>query len=179
MHFPKLLAVAAVTLVASVAGAQAQQQIQAGVLECHGGPNVGYVVGSTTEMECVFRSSNGAPTEPYIARIQRFGLDLSATSETGLAWVVNAPSHRLGRGALAGHFGGVGANASVGVGVGGNLLVGGSNNAFSLQPLSLQGQTGFNATAGVIDVELRPAAMQPHRKMRKHRKHHRHHRHHR
>ena len=62
MHFPKLLAVAAVTLVASVAGAQAQQ-VQAGVLECHGGPNVGYVVGSSAELECVFRSKTGAPPQ--------------------------------------------------------------------------------------------------------------------
>jgi hypothetical protein len=180
MHFPKLLAVAAVTLVASVAGAQAQQ-VQAGVLECHGGPNVGYVVGSSAEMECVFRSNTGAPPEPYIAHIQRFGLDLSATSETGLAWVVNAPSHRIGRGALAGHFGGVGANATAGVGIGANLLVGGSDNSISLQPLSLQGQTGFSAVAGIVDVDLRPADVRGPRHHYPHRHHHRrhHHRHHR
>ena len=61
MHFPRLFAVAAVTLVASFAGAHAQQQVQAGILECEGGQNVGYVVGSTTELQCVFRSNSGAP----------------------------------------------------------------------------------------------------------------------
>ena len=71
--------------------------------------------------------------------------------------MVNAPSRRLGRGALAGHFGGVGANATVGVGFGANLLVGGSDNSISLQPLSLQGQTGLSVVAGIVDVELRPA----------------------
>ncbi len=112
--------------------------------------------------------------------MKRFGLDLGFTQQTGLAWAVYAPTNRIGRGDLAGHFGGVGANASVGVGLGGNLLVGGSNNSFSLQPLSLQGQTGLNVTAGIADVDLRPAGVvQGPRKHRKHRKHHRHHRHHR
>lgn len=178
MYFPRLLAVAAVTLVASFASASAQEQVQAGVLECQGGQNVGYVVGSTTELECVFRSNSGAPPEPYIARIQRYGLDIGVTAQTGLAWAVNAPSHRLGHGALAGHFGGVGANATVGVGVGANLLVGGSDNSISLQPLSLQGQTGLSAVAGVVDVDLRPVVARRghHRHYRHH--HHRHHRHH-
>jgi hypothetical protein len=182
MHFPRLLAVTAVTLVASFAGAHAQQQqVQAGILECEGGQNVGYVVGSTTELQCVFRSNNGAPVEPYIARVQRFGLDLGVTAQTGLAWAVNAPSYRLGRGALAGHFGGVGANATVGVGIGANLLVGGSDNSISLQPLSLQGQTGFCAVAGVVDVDLRPADVRGPRHHYRHRHHSRrhHHRHHR
>lgn len=179
MHFPKLFAAAAMTLVASFASANAQQQhVQAGVLECHGGPNVSYVVGSTADLECVFRSNTGAPPEPYIAHVRRFGLDLSATSATGLAWIVSAPSYRLGRGALAGHFGGVGANATAGVGIGANLLVGGSDNSISLQPLSLQGQTGFSAVAGILDVDLRPVAVRGPRHHYRHHHHRRHHRHH-
>ena len=39
---------------------------------------------------------------------------------------------------------GVGANASVGAGAGANILVGGSGNAFSLQPISVEGQIGIN-----------------------------------
>ena len=179
MHFPRLFAVAAVTLVASFAGAHAQQQVQAGILECEGGKNVSYVVGSTTELQCVFRSNSGAPVEPYIAHVQRFGLDLGVTEQTGLAWAVNAPSYRLGHGALAGHFGGVGANATVGVGFGANLLVGGSDNSISLQPLSLQGQTGLSAVAGVVNVDLRPVDVRgTHRQHRRHHRHHRHNRHH-
>ncbi|MGB3866046.1 MAG: DUF992 domain-containing protein [Xanthobacteraceae bacterium] len=176
MRTIKLAGFGALVLMASMAAANAQQgRLQVGVLECEGGQNVGYVVGSSTELQCTFQSEGRRP-EPYIANVKRFGVDLGFTQQTGLAWAVYAPTNRIGRGDLAGHFGGVGANASVGVGIGGNLLVGGSNNAFSLQPLSLQGQTGFNATAGVIDVDLRSAAVQPHRKARKHRKHRRHHR---
>ena len=55
-----------------------------------------------------------------------------------------------------GNYGGVGANASVGVGFGGNFLVGGPQNAYGLQPLSVQGQTGLNVAAGIADVELEP-----------------------
>ncbi|MBN9042659.1 MAG: hypothetical protein BGP05_13205 [Rhizobiales bacterium 62-47] len=172
----KLFGIGAAMLVASFATANAQSQLQVGVLTCEGGPNVSFVVGSSAEMQCVFESATRRP-EPYIARINRIGLDLGFTQQTGLAWAVYAPTNQIGRGDLAGHFGGVGANASVGIGLGGNLLVGGSNNAFSLQPLSLQGQTGLNVTAGIADVDLRPAQVVPPRKYRKHRKHKKHHRH--
>ena len=36
-----------------------------------------------------------------------------------------------------------------------NVLVGGSNSSISLQPLSLQGQTGLNLAVGVAALELR------------------------
>ena len=172
MRFKALLGLAAAaTLVVSFGSANAQQGVQAGVLECKGGQNVGYVVTSATQLQCVFRSVDGR-VDPYVATIHRFGLDLGVTSQTGLAWAVNAPSYNVGPGALGGHYGGVGANATVGVGVGANLLVGGSQNAFSLQPLSLQGQIGLAAVAGIVDVDLSPVVAQG----RAHR--HRHHRHH-
>lgn len=176
MRLIQSFGIAAVALVASFAGANAQQQVQAGVLECHGGENVGFVVGSVTELQCVFRSSTGAPPEPYIASVHRYGLDIGVTQQTGFAWVVNAPTQQIGRGALAGHFGGVGASATVGVGFGANLLVGGSSNAYSLQPLSLQGQTGISAVAGVVDVDLRPADLRGPRRGHRHHRSHRHHR---
>ena len=90
-----------------------------------------------------------------------------------MTWAVNAPTSRLGRGDLAGNYGGVGANASVGVGGGGNFLVGGPANAYALQPISVQGQTGLNVAAGVADLELQPVAVRP----RPRRHHHRHRRH--
>ncbi|KPF99325.1 hypothetical protein IP86_09415 [Rhodopseudomonas sp. AAP120] len=173
MSISRLFGVAAVALVATVASASAQERLQVGVIECAGGPNVGYVVGSTTQLECVFKTDGRRP-EPYVATVQRIGVDLGFTQNTGLAWAVYAPTRQVGRGDLAGSFGGVGANASFGVGFGGNLLIGGSGNAYALQPLSLQGQTGLNATAGIVDVQLRAVEMP--RKYRKHKRHHRHHR---
>ena len=102
-------------------------------------------------------SEEGRRPEPYIATVHRFGLDLGFTEQTRFSWAVNAPNSRLGRGELAGNYGGVGANASVGLGGGGNFLVGGPANPYALQPISLQGQTGLNAVAGIVDVDLRPA----------------------
>jgi Protein of unknown function (DUF992) len=38
--------------------------------------------------------------------------------------------------------------------LGANLLIGGMDRSFSLQPLSLQGQTGLNFAAGVTTLTL-------------------------
>src|SRR5258708_37454378 len=120
------LSIAVASLVASLASANAlpQPQFRAGILQCEGGQNVGFVVGSTTSLECVFQSQGRRP-EPYLATIRRFGLDLGITDQTRLSWAVNAPTTRVGRGDLAGNYGGVGAKAPVCVGGGRNLLGGG------------------------------------------------------
>src|SRR3981081_4286631 len=149
------LGIAIVALVAPIAGANALPPVRAGILQCQGGQNVGFVVGSVTSLECVFQSEGGRP-EPYIATVRRYGLDIGFTETTKCSWSVNAPTGRVGRGDLAGNYGGVGANASVGVGGGGNFLVGGPADSYALQPLSVQGQTGLNVAAGIADIELQP-----------------------
>lgn len=149
------LTLATLAMLAPIAGADAAPPVRAGILQCQGGQNVGFVVGSVANLECVFRSEGRRP-EPYIARVQRIGLDLGVTEQTQLQWAVNAPTTRLGRGELAGSYGGVGANASIGIGGGGNFLVGGPANAYALQPISLQGQTGLNVAAGIAGLELQP-----------------------
>jgi hypothetical protein len=167
------VSIAIAAFVGSIASANAVPPMRAGLLQCAGGPNVGFVVGSTTSLECVFQSEGRRP-EPYIATVRRIGLDLGITDQTRLTWAVNAPAGRVGRGELAGNYGGVGANASVGVGFGGNFLVGGPANAYALQPISVQGQTGLNVTAGIADIELEPVRFVHggHRRL-----HHRHRRH--
>jgi hypothetical protein len=149
------LSIAIVALVAPIASANALPPVRAGILQCEGGQNVGFVVGSVTSLECVFQSEGRRP-EPYIATVRRYGVDLGITGQTRLAWAVNAPTGQVGRGDLAGNYGGVGANASVGVGFGGNFLVGGPANSYALQPISVQGQTGLNVAAGVADIDLQP-----------------------
>jgi hypothetical protein len=179
MRLPYLLGAAAAVVLASFATANAQEgRTQVGLLECHGGKNVGMVVASTTQFDCVFTSRNRRP-EPYIATVTRFGLDIGVTERTDFAWAVNAPTRRIGRGDLSGNYGGVGGNASIGIGGGGNLLVGGSDNSIALQPLSVQGQTGLNASGGLVGLELRPGGIVHHGKTRHHRRHKKHHRHHR
>ena len=142
----------------SVAGANAQApmtRVQIGILECRGGASIGFIVGSVTNLGCVLRA-DGMPEDRYIATIRKVGLDLGITAETALAWGVYAPVARLGPGDLAGNYAGAQGSATLGVGVGGNVLVGGSANSIALQPLSLQGQIGLSVAAGLESLELRP-----------------------
>ena len=141
-----------------VAGASAQApmtRVQIGILECRGGASIGFIVGSVTNLGCVLRA-DGMPEDRYIATIRKVGLDLGITAETALAWGVYAPVARLGPGDLAGNYAGAQGSATLGVGVGGNVLVGGSANSIALQPLSLQGQIGLSVAAGLESLELRP-----------------------
>ena len=151
----RMLSIAIVSLLAAMASAQAVPLTRAGMLECQGGRSIGYVIGSFASLDCVYRS-HGRPPEPYIATIRRFGLDLGITERTRFAWAVNARASRFRRVELTGTYGGLGASASVGVGFGGNILVGGPDNGYALQPIGVQGQTGFNITAGVAGIELKP-----------------------
>lgn len=143
-------------LTASLAGAQAQQgRVQIGILECRGGASIGFIVGSVTNLGCVLRA-DGMPEDRYVATVRKVGLDLGITQESALAWGVFAPVTRLGPGDLAGNYVGAQGSATLGVGVGGNVLIGGSNNSIALQPLSVQGQVGLSVAAGLESLELRP-----------------------
>ena len=153
-----LAGIAATMLIASFTGANAQQpiqRVQVGILECRGAASMGFVVGSVTNLGCVLRA-DGMPEDRYVATIRKVGLDLGITQETALAWGVYAPVARLGPGDLSGDYVGAQGSASVGVGLGGNVLVGGSANSIALQPLSVQGQVGLNVAAGLESLELRP-----------------------
>lgn len=145
---------AVLALAAGIASVRAQSRVESGVLECRGGPSVGLLVGSVSELNCVYRSSYG-PSQSYRAIVRKLGLDIGFTESTVLAWAVFAPAQQVGLGDLAGNYGGVQAGASVGAGVGANALVGGSGNSIALQPLSMQGQSGLNVAAGIASLELR------------------------
>jgi hypothetical protein len=152
-----LAGIAVAVQVTSLASVLAQQpaRVQVGVLECRGGASIGFIVGSVTNLGCVLRI-NGLPEDRYIATIRKVGVDLGITTESALAWAVFAPTVQLGPGDLTGNYAGAQGSATIGVGAGGNVLVGGSNNSIALQPLSLQGQVGLSVAAGLESLELRP-----------------------
>ena len=129
-------------------------RVQAGVLECRGGPNVGFVVGSVAELRCLFRSDWG-PQQVYIAKLTKIGVDIGFRAQQSLVWGVFAPTQQLGPGDLTGGYAGVTAGAAVGGGLGANVLYGGSNNTVALQPLSVEGQVGLNVFGGIGALELR------------------------
>lgn len=139
-------------------GASAQQGdgVRAGILTCQVSGGAGFVFGSSKSLTCRFEGSGGR-VERYAGSINKFGLDIGVTGEATMAWAVIAPTAAVGKGALAGSYVGASAEASAGVGGGANLLVGGSNDTISLQPLSVQGQTGLNAALAVSELVLNPA----------------------
>jgi hypothetical protein len=111
------------------------------------------LVGSRQRMNCVFRSNTGEQYR-YRGRITRLGVDVGITRGGRLFWGVFAPTAHIGPGALRGTYVGAGGNASLGLGLGANVLVGGSNRTISLQPLSVEGQVGINLALGVAGLRL-------------------------
>jgi hypothetical protein len=149
-------AIAAAVLMAT-APTGAKANVEVGGLTCRSAGGVGYVVGSTLNFQCVFVPSGGGPQHHYLGVVRRIGVDLGVTQNVSLGWAVFAPTGVVHPGDLAGNYGGVQGNASVGIGVGANALVGGSNNSIALQPVSAEAQTGLNVSAGLTDLELRSA----------------------
>lgn len=155
-----LITAAALGLLALPAAAQqSENRNKVGTLNCAVGPSIGLIVTSQREMNCTFRPANGR-SETYRGTVRRFGLDIGVTGRGQMVWAVYAISDAPTRGALAGSYAGVSGEVSVGAGVGANLLVGGSRNTFTLQPLSVQAQTGLNLALGVSNFELRSTSRQ-------------------
>ena len=114
------------------------------------------IITSHKDVTCMFTPSQPGPREVYVGSINKFGLDLGATAGGQMVWTVYEPTTRR-FGALAGHYSSASAEATVGAGLGANVLIGGSNRTVALQPLSVQGQAGLNVAAGVAELSLRPS----------------------
>lgn len=136
--------------------AQAPDRTKAGTLTCDISGGIGLIITSKKDVTCMFTPSAAGPREVYVGSISKFGLDVGATAGGEMVWQVFAPSTRK-FGALAGQYAGASGEATVGAGVGANVLVGGSDRTVTLQPVSVQGQTGLNLAVGVSGLELRPA----------------------
>jgi hypothetical protein len=111
-----------------VNSAVAQDRVQAGTLVCNTSMELGVIVGSREALNCTFTPSVPGPTESYSGTITKLGLDLGVTTGGVIVWLVYAPTS-LRAGELAGTYAGGTAEATIGVGLGANVLVGGSNRA--------------------------------------------------
>lgn len=132
--------------------APAQARMRAGMLVCDVSPGVSFIVGSQKTLNCQYRSVRGG-TELYTGRITRLGLDVGFTTGGRVAWAVYAPARR-GPGALSGPYGGASAEATVGAGVGANVLIGGLRRSISLQPISVGEQSGYDLAVAVSGLQL-------------------------
>jgi hypothetical protein len=150
-------AVIAMSQIAMPEAASAQSRTEVGVLECVSAGGAGFIIGSIRDVTCTFRPSprQMARPEQYVGTISRFGFDIGVTARTVMVWAVFAPTTNIGRGDLVGDYAGVSGQATVGAGLGANVLVGGSNRTISLQPLSVEGSVGLNIAVGVAGLALR------------------------
>lgn len=147
---------AAALLAAFTLPASADSRIQVGRLVCSVAPSVSFVIGSVREMNCSFRPGlKRIHSGSYRGTVRRFGLDIGVSGQGALVWGVFAPTRNVGPGDLRGTYVGASGNATIGLGLGANVLVGGSNSTIALQPLSVEGQTGLNLGLGVSDLTLR------------------------
>jgi hypothetical protein len=149
-------AVAALAIFAAPATGQ-QGGVELGMLDCLIDGGTGFIIGSKKDLSCTFNPGNDSfAPENYFGAVSKWGLDIGTTEKSVMRWLVLGPSSNIyAPGALAGDYIGASAEVTAAVGAGANLLVGGSANTFTLQPLSLQTQTGLNLAVGVTSFQLR------------------------
>jgi hypothetical protein len=143
------LLVGAGTIPAQAAGGG----VNIGSLTCHVASGVSFIFGSSRDMNCVFARPDGKK-ESYRGVIKRYGVDIGYVKSAEIIWGVFAPSGNVAPGSLVGTYLGGSANVTAGVGLGANALIGGSSKTISLQPLSLEGNTGLNIAGGIGEIEL-------------------------
>jgi len=130
--------------------------VKVGSLTCNVASGWGFVFGSSKDLRCTFRPS-GHAAEHYTGSISKFGIDVGYTGGEVLVWGVFAPSSDIRAGALQGDYAGASAQATIGVGLGANVLVGGLDKSIALQPLSISGEKGLNVAAGIGSISLKAA----------------------
>lgn len=143
----------ALSVAAGMSPASAQSNVKIGVLTCTTGPSIGLIVASTEKAHCSFHP-DGREAENYQGHIRKFGLELGVEAGSYIIWAVFAPQGEYSAGSLAGTYVGLTEESTLFVGLGANLLVGGSDKQFALQPLSLQAQAGLNIAVGVGEMDL-------------------------
>ena len=141
-----LLALGLLTLPAHADGG-----VKLGMLVCDVSGSIGLILGGSEAASCTFQGPNGV--EYYKGRITQVGLDIGVSSGAIMSWAVFAPG-QVGKGALAGTYAGATADAAFAVGLGANVLVGGSQNSIALQPVSVEGNAGVNVAAGLAAFQL-------------------------
>jgi hypothetical protein len=150
-----MLAVATLFGLAAAPGADAETaKMKAGTLTCKGKGKVGLILGSKETLDCTYEPSDGGPARKLQGTITNIGLDVGIKGKSVVVWGVLGSTTSLPSEALRGNFVGAAADASLGLGVGAKVLVGGNKKSVVLQPLSVQGQTGVNLAVGVSGLKL-------------------------
>lgn len=128
-----------------------------GVLDCHSVSDSGInlIIHSAVAIKCVFEAADGS-VEHYKGETGiGFGIDLDFSHEETFHFVVISAKLKPGSHHLAGNYAGGKASASLGVGGGAKILVGGDNGSIGLKPAAVRG-TGVGIEAGLTYLHLEP-----------------------
>jgi hypothetical protein len=137
----------------ATAPADAGSGVNVGSLNCRVAGGSGFIFGSTKSLSCLFTRHDGT-AERYHGEVKKYGVDLGFTDGAYMIWLVFAPG-QVKKGALAGNYAGATADVAVGLGLGANVLIGGSNDQIALQPASVEGVQGLNVAAGFGQISLK------------------------
>jgi hypothetical protein len=91
------------------------------------------VLGSHKLMSCSFAPEGEGRREDYEGSITKYGLDLGLTRGSRMLWIVFTTTV-ASPGFLVGDYLGAIGEATVGAGLGANVLLGGSNRTVALKP---------------------------------------------
>jgi hypothetical protein len=153
-RFLSFAAGAAVLIAVAVPSHAQPARLAVGTLTCSVAPGTGFVFGSTRAMNCIFAGYTGQ-AERYVGEVLRYGVDIGFTNAATIMWAVVAGTSELPLGLLTGNYAGVSAAVTPGIGGAANVLIGGSNRTVSLQPVSVEGNSGLNIAAGIGEIRLR------------------------
>ncbi len=152
----KIATIAAAMSAAMLATAPAHAAgVKVGTLTCDVEAGWGYVLGSLKDLNCVFKSGTNGTVAKYTGDVTKLGVDIGYTNTGTMIWAVVAPSKDMKADALEGTYGGVTAGATAVVGGNLNVLVGGLDKSITLQPISVEGNSGLSLTAAVGAMQLR------------------------
>jgi len=150
-----IIVAAGVAIGALLAGTPARAAVEAGQLACSVGSGPGFIIGSSRPLSCTFAGPAGP--EHYVGSISKLGVDIGYLMGGQILWGVVTSTAYPGPGSLTGSYTGVTASAAVGAGGGANALIGGFNRSFTLQPVSVEGQSGFDVSGGLATINLQYA----------------------
>ena len=158
----KMIAAAAVSAavllpLAPQVQAQQNQGVSVGALRCDVAGSISFIFGSTRDISCEYEKPGNQGIEHYTGEIRQYGIDIGYLKSGVIVWGVVAPTNDVGKGALAGDYGGINGTLAAGYGVGANALIGGYKNSIALQPLSVEGVKGINIAAAVVGLTLKAA----------------------
>jgi hypothetical protein len=146
-----LIAAAAMIVLAAPPAAAAGTRL--GRLECHVRDGEGLIIIQKERMNCTFMPVDG-PVEKYVGTTRKYGLTVGVAAGTVIVWAVVAAHGGYQPGALAGEYRGIPVEASTELGVTAGALIGGSDKAIALAPVSVPGQAGLDIAIAITDMDL-------------------------